>query len=55
MSTEDARRLRRPDPAWELAEQALVELVVGDVVEVGYVLGERLIRAAKVAVFTPEG
>lgn len=43
--------------------EALVQLpkpdvtsnVVGDVVEVGYVLGERLIRAAKVAVFTPEG
>lgn len=43
--------------------EALVQLpkpdvtsnVVGDVVEVGYVLGDRLIRAAKVAVFTPEG
>lgn len=28
---------------------------VGDVIEVGYALGDRLIRAAKVAVFTPEG
>jgi len=43
--------------------EALVQLpkpdvtsnVVGDVIEVGYVLGDRLIRAAKVAVFTPEG
>lgn len=29
--------------------------VVGDVVEVGYALGDRLVRPAKVAVFTPEG
>lgn len=29
--------------------------VVGDVIEVGYALGERLVRPAKVAVFTPEG
>ncbi|MGY6497954.1 MAG: nucleotide exchange factor GrpE [Microcella sp.] len=29
--------------------------VVGDVIEVGYALGDRLIRPAKVAVFTPEG
>lgn len=43
--------------------EALVQLpkpdvtsnVVGDVIEVGYILGDRLIRAAKVAVFTPEG
>ncbi|GAA1704928.1 nucleotide exchange factor GrpE [Microcella alkalica] len=43
--------------------EALVQLpkpdvtsnVVGDVIEVGYALGDRLIRAAKVAVFTPEG
>jgi molecular chaperone GrpE (heat shock protein) len=25
------------------------------VIEVGYVLGDRLVRPAKVAVFTPEG
>ena len=43
--------------------EALVQLpkpdvtsnVIGDVIEVGYVLGDRLVRAAKVAVFTPEG
>lgn len=29
--------------------------VVGDVIEVGYALGDRLVRPAKVAVFTPEG
>ncbi|WAB84431.1 nucleotide exchange factor GrpE [Microcella daejeonensis] len=48
------------DPSFH---EALVQLpkpdvtvnTVGDVIEVGYALGDRLVRAAKVAVFTPEG
>lgn len=39
----------------QLPKPGVTSNVVGDVVEVGYVLGERLLRAAKVAVFTPEG
>jgi len=48
------------DPSFH---EALVQLpkpdvtvnTVGDVIEVGYALGDRLVRAAKVTVFTPEG
>jgi molecular chaperone GrpE len=39
----------------QLPKPDVTSNVVGDVIEVGYVLGDRLIRAAKVAVFTPEG
>ena len=48
------------DPSFH---EALVQLpkpdvtvnTVGEVIEVGYALGDRLVRAAKVTVFTPEG
>jgi molecular chaperone GrpE len=39
----------------QLPKPDVTSNVIGDVIEVGYVLGDRLVRPAKVAVFTPEG
>lgn len=46
---------KRHEALVQLPKPDVTSNVVGDVIEVGYVLGDRLIRAAKVAVFTPEG
>lgn len=46
---------KRHEALMQLPKPDVTANTVGDVIEVGYALGDRLIRAAKVAVFTPEG